>query len=238
MNAEWVRSPAARRILVHWADARPAWLWSGDGSTLLWRNAAARFFNAKLKKYGLKLAPEPVPIKGQVARLIRLGSPGRSSLSRIRFLAGGRPVSTTCTVTPIELADGQKGALIVAVWYLIVDTAGGQPFHTPNALGKIFFRGDLTPSVRRIVPEVVLGYTVFHVIVFALIGMGLTLLVHLATRNIALRRGVWIGLVVAFGLFAGLTYMMGTATGERLSAWQAAGVGAALAGVALVSATT
>lgn len=117
------------------------------------------------------------------------------------------------------LVTGAIGALIVAVWYLIVDTAGGQPFHTPNALGKIFFRGDLTPSVRRIVPEVVLGYTVFHVIVFALIGMGLTLLVHLATRNIALRMGVWIGLVVAFGLFAGLTYMMGTATGERLSAW-------------------
>ena len=31
--------------------------------------------------------------------------------------------------------------------------------------------------------------------------------------------GVWIGLVVAFGLFAGLTYMMGTATGDRLSSW-------------------
>src|SRR5829696_5059629 len=96
------------------------------------------------------------------------------------------------------LMTGAIGALIVAVWYFIVDTAGGQPFHTPNTLGKIFFRGDLAPGVRRIIPEVVLGYTVFHFLVYALIGMGLTLLVHLATRNLALRMGVWIGLVVAF----------------------------------------
>lgn len=117
------------------------------------------------------------------------------------------------------LITGAIGALIVAAWFFIVDTAGGQPFHTPNALGKIFSRGELTPDVRRIVPEVVLGYTVFHFIVFALVGMGLTLLVHAATRNPALRMGVWIGLVVAFGLFSGLTYMVGTAAGERLAAW-------------------
>lgn len=114
---------------------------------------------------------------------------------------------------------GAIGALIVAVWYLIVDTAGGQPFHTPNVLGKIFFRGDLAPGVRQIVPHVVLGYTAVHFLTFVLMGMGLTLLVHLASRNISLRMGVWLGLVVAFALFAGLTYMLGAATGERLSPW-------------------
>jgi hypothetical protein len=93
VDAEWITSPAARRILVHWADQRPAWLWSQDGSTLLWRNASARLFNGKLKKTGLKLGAEPVPIKGQVARLIRLGAIGRSSLSRVQFLAGDRPRS-------------------------------------------------------------------------------------------------------------------------------------------------
>ena len=114
---------------------------------------------------------------------------------------------------------GAIGGLIVAVWYLIVDTAGGQPFHTPNTLGRIFFRGDLTSGAQGIVPKVVLGYTVVHFVLFALVGMGLTLLVHLATRNLTLRMGVWLGMVVSFGLFAGLTYMLGTATGERLSPW-------------------
>jgi hypothetical protein len=69
------------------------------------------------------------------------------------------------------------------------------------------------------VPEVVLGYTVLHFVFFALVGMGLALLVHLASWNIALRMGVWIGLVVAFGVFAGLTYMLAAATGEWLSPW-------------------
>ena len=62
---------------------------------------------------------------------------------------------------------GAIGGVIVAVWYLLVDTASGRPFHTPNLVGKIFFRGDLAPGVRQAV-------------------------------------------VVAFGLFAGLTYMLGT----------------------------
>jgi hypothetical protein len=114
---------------------------------------------------------------------------------------------------------GAIGALIVAAWYFIVDTAGGQPFHTPNVLGRILFRGNLAPGIREIMPNVVLGYTVIHFMIFMLVGMGLTLLVHMATRNIALRMGVWIGLVVAFGLFAGLTYMVGMATGDRLSPW-------------------
>lgn len=115
MRAEWIKSPTARLVLVHWADARPAWLWSQDGETLLWRNDAARYFHGKIKKHGLKLAPEAVPIRGQIARLIRLGSMGRSSLSRIQFLAGERPISTTCTCTPLGLDNGEVGLLIVGV---------------------------------------------------------------------------------------------------------------------------
>jgi signal transduction histidine kinase len=102
-------------VLAHWGDARPAWLWSSDGQVPLWRNAAARLFNAKLKKHGLRLAPEAMPIKGQVARLIRLGMPGRTSLSRMQFLAGGRPLSATCSVTPLELPDRQAALLVVGV---------------------------------------------------------------------------------------------------------------------------
>jgi hypothetical protein len=117
------------------------------------------------------------------------------------------------------IATGVIGAIIVAIWYFIVDTAGGQPLHTPNVLGKIFLRGDLAPSAGRIVPLAVLGYTVIHFVVFALVGVGLTLLVHLALRNSSLRMGVWLGFLIAFGLFAGLTYMLSTASGERFSPW-------------------
>ena len=114
---------------------------------------------------------------------------------------------------------GVIGAVIVAGWYFIMDTAGGQPLHTPNVLGKIFLRGDLAPSAGQISTAAVLGYTVIHFVLFALVGVGLTLLVHLAVRNSSLRMGVWLGFVIAFGLFAGETYMLATASGERFSPW-------------------
>ena len=115
VDAEWIKSPTARRILLYWADLRPAWLWSHDGSTLIWRNAAARYFTAKIKKTGLRLGDDAVPIRGQVARLIRLGTAGRSSLSRVQFLAGDKPVATTCSCTPLSLGDGQSALLLVAI---------------------------------------------------------------------------------------------------------------------------
>ncbi|HET8834544.1 MAG TPA: hypothetical protein VFN08_07430 [Gemmatimonadales bacterium] len=114
---------------------------------------------------------------------------------------------------------GVIGAVIVAGWYFIVDTAGGQPLHTPNVLGKIFLRGDLAPAADHISTAAVLAYTVIHFIVFALIGIGLTVLVHQAERKPTLRMGVWLGFIIAFGLFAGYTYGLATAAGERFSPW-------------------
>lgn len=115
MNEHWTTLPNAERVQEHAADARPAWLWSQDGRTLLWSNHAAPLFLARLKKYGLKLAQPAVPIRGQVSRVIRLGSPGRSSLARIQFLAGEKPVSITCIATPLVDENGETALLIVGV---------------------------------------------------------------------------------------------------------------------------
>ncbi|MFK4812848.1 histidine kinase dimerization/phospho-acceptor domain-containing protein [Devosia sp. ZW T5_3] len=115
MDADWITSPSARRVLQHADDARPAWLWSREGDQLIWQNAAAGLFLAKIKKHGLKRAPLATPIKGQVARNIRLGSTGRTSLARIQFLAGDKPASSTCAATPLIWQDGQPVLLIVGV---------------------------------------------------------------------------------------------------------------------------
>ncbi|WP_316358922.1 histidine kinase dimerization/phospho-acceptor domain-containing protein [Devosia sp.] len=115
MDADWITSPSARRVQQHEGDSRPAWLWSQDGQSLLWQNAAAPLFLAKLKKHGLKLAPLAVPIKGQIARNIRLGSVGRTSLARIQFIAGDKPASSTCATTPLVWQDGQTALLVVGV---------------------------------------------------------------------------------------------------------------------------
>ncbi|KQX34756.1 hypothetical protein ASD04_15280 [Devosia sp. Root436] len=115
MDADWITSPSARRVQQHAEDSRPAWLWSQDGQVLVWQNAAATLFLAKLKKHGLKPAPAAVPIKGQVARNIRLGSIGRTSLARIQFIAGDKPASSTCATTPLTWQEGQTVLLIVGV---------------------------------------------------------------------------------------------------------------------------
>lgn len=115
MDDRWNILPDARRVQQHEDDSRPAWLWSQDGSSLIWSNAAAALFGAKLKKHGLKLAARAVPIKGQVARTIRLGSSGRTSLARIQFLAGEKPISATCATTPLTLETGEALLLIVGV---------------------------------------------------------------------------------------------------------------------------
>jgi len=138
MDAHWIKSPPGRRVIKHWADPRPSWLWSGDGQTLLWRNVAARYFNARGKGKGSKAADAVVPIRGQVARLIRLGSLNRASLSRMQFLAGDRPVSATCACTPVALADGHTALLVVTV-----DPVAGE---TDDLLGRH------DPLAERILP--------------------------------------------------------------------------------------
>lgn len=115
MDDRWNSLPQARRVLQHADDARPAWLWSQDGQTLLWSNAASGLFGAKIKKHGIKREGAAIPIKGQVARIIRLGSDGRTSLARIQFNAGEKPVSATCATTPLTCENDQPALLIVAV---------------------------------------------------------------------------------------------------------------------------
>jgi hypothetical protein len=121
------------------------------------------------------------------------------------------------------LITGLLGAVLDAAWFFVFDVAAGRPFHTPNVLGKVFFRGDVNPGAREITPEAVLGFGALHLAMFVLVGIALTGIVHLVSRNPAFRMGLWIGLVVAFCFFAGLTYMLVTSTGERVPFWSVVG---------------
>ncbi|NOZ33563.1 MAG: HAMP domain-containing histidine kinase [Alphaproteobacteria bacterium] len=114
MAKEWINSAGARTVLGLSLDPRPAWLWDGSGENLVWRNVSAVVFRGVAKKHGLRPFKLPVPIKGQVQRVIRLGAIGRSSLSRIRFLAGKKPLSLTCSCTPLIIG-GKTMALISAL---------------------------------------------------------------------------------------------------------------------------
>lgn len=131
MDEASTRLRDAGRVLQHEDDARPAWLWSQDGQRLIWANAAAGLFLAKIKKHGLKRPAPAVPIKGQVARILRLGSEGRTSLARIQFLAGEKPVSATCATTPLKWENDEPVLLIVGVDPIAPDVLAADAAEAP-----------------------------------------------------------------------------------------------------------
>lgn len=113
---------------------------------------------------------------------------------------------------------GIIGAVLVAVWYFIVDVAAGAPLRTPQMIGQLLLHGN-GGFDRAVSPGAVLLATIFHGAAFVLLGIALTALVHLASREIAWRMGVLIGLVVAAGFAAGMIFAVTPATGERFSSW-------------------
>jgi hypothetical protein len=71
------------------------------------------------------------------------------------------------------LVAGLIGAAVIAVWFLILDTAAGRPFHTPTILGTAIFRAGQGLGSSESVPvsfEMVLLYTWVHALVFCVIG--------------------------------------------------------------------
>ena len=41
---------------------------------------------------------------------------------------------------------GLIGGIVVAVWFLVLDTLAGHPFQTPSLLGQMVLLGDRTPD--------------------------------------------------------------------------------------------
>jgi hypothetical protein len=93
---------------------------------------------------------------------------------------------------------GIVGASSLALWFLIVDGIAGHPLRTPAALGAGLFRG-LRAAEAATLPGgtvgMVLGYTVFHVLVFAVAGIVLAHVVEMLEREPA------VFLIAFFALF-------------------------------------
>jgi hypothetical protein len=102
---------------------------------------------------------------------------------------------------------GLIGAASVAIWFLIVDSVSGHPFHTPALLGHAFFT-IFGPSHNDSMAFNVTGYTFIHGIAFILVGLLAAYLVHRADTQPAVL-AIFLLLFVAFELgFYGLTAML------------------------------
>ena len=105
------------RLAVHATSATPAWLWSVDGTRILWANpVGARLLNAA---HGAALAKKifgPADLhRRQVARLAgRLPSNGAIRLERLRGFGAALGALVTCGCARLDFADGGHGILIAS----------------------------------------------------------------------------------------------------------------------------
>lgn len=114
---------------------------------------------------------------------------------------------------------GIIGGLTVALWFLILDTLAGHPFQTPSLLGQVVLFGDSTPDTSHLVFGAILVYTAFHFAVFALLGMGLVVLVHWGTRDPVVRYALLPVFLVFEVLFYGLLEVFSERTNELFPFW-------------------
>ena len=117
-NAEFqLRGVGDPRLAVHATSAFPAWLWSLDGTRILWANpVGARLFGAA---DGAALAQKPFgpadARRRQVAQLSgRLPLGGAIRLERLRGFGSALGMLVTCGCARLEFADGNHGILIAA----------------------------------------------------------------------------------------------------------------------------
>lgn len=114
---------------------------------------------------------------------------------------------------------GLIGGVAVAVFFLVLDLIDGIPFRTPSVLGQAILFGNSEPDLQRAVPEAVAAYTVFHFVLFILLGMLLVRLIHLGTGNPVVRFAL-LPVFLAFEVFfLGVVNMFSERTAELFPSW-------------------
>src|SRR4051812_28958820 len=113
-----LRNGADPRLAAHAASPLPAWLWSTDGTRILWANpAGAKLFGAvDAAALASKTFGPADPHRRQVAQLAgRLLPTGATRLERLRGFGAALGTLATCACSRLDFADGGAGVLVVAM---------------------------------------------------------------------------------------------------------------------------
>jgi PAS domain S-box-containing protein len=177
-----VRGADDLRLAVHATSPLPAWLWSVDGTRVLWANpvGALVFRAANSVRLAARIFGPAEPHRRQVAQLAhRLIPDGAVRLERLRGFGAVLNALVTCACARLEFADGSEGVLIAAL----------------EPVGRAM---PLTERLRRLVEDVDAPVATFErdgTLVAASAAAGLSDLNHLAdagleeARQIALKEG-------------------------------------------------
>ncbi len=113
---------------------------------------------------------------------------------------------------------GWLGGGVVALWFLIFDTARGHPFETPALLSAVLLHGAHNPHIT-ITQGLVFEYTLIHFAAFSIVGVAMAYLMEMAEREPAL----WISVVIfAFAFevfFLGFVMFVGPVLMVEISWW-------------------
>ena len=118
-NADFqVRGDADPRLAAYAAGPLPAWLWSTDGTRILWVNpvGASVFGAADAAVLAAKTFSPADQHRRQVAQLAgRLLPTGATRLERLRGFGAALGTLATCACSRLDFADGSAGVLVVAM---------------------------------------------------------------------------------------------------------------------------
>ena len=96
---------------------------------------------------------------------------------------GGERTDSTVAVLEDGILTGIVGAAVVAMWFLILDTARGQMLITPSLLGSVIFLGQNPGDVVTVNPFIVFAYTGLHGVLFLIAGLVIARMFALFEHN-------------------------------------------------------
>lgn len=92
------------------------------------------------------------------------------------------PRSSVSDILLDGLFTGMIGALVVALWFLVLDLAAGQPLRTPALLGNVLLHGTAGSGIVTISALEVAAYSAFHFVTFIAVGVFLSYMMTLFER--------------------------------------------------------
>ena len=132
------------------------------------------------------------------------------------------------------LIAGIIGAVVIAIWFLFLDTVSGLPFYAPTVLGTALFLGpeDLASTEGvQLSLNLTLMYTWVHVLVFVMLGEIAAYLLFLTGKNPNLGFCLFLFALLEFG-FVGTVFVFAEPVLDQL-AWPAVLLGNFLAAAAI-----
>lgn len=94
-----------------------------------------------------------------------------SSRSASRLSSPTLTRQRSATILEDGILTGIMGAVIVAVWFFILDTTQGRMLFTPSLLGSVVFLGQSPDQPISVNGIVVFAYTGLHVVLFLVAGL-------------------------------------------------------------------